>query len=91
VLCDTNAFTTIGFEGESHLAGYLRYMMEDLNYSNKRSFVLYLGVSYSTINRLQRGARVDPDSLQQIADTLHVLVETCIVWLVICHPRKRRR
>jgi transcriptional regulator with XRE-family HTH domain len=60
---------------ENHLASYLRQMMEELNYSSERSFALYLGVSYSTVNRLLHGARVDPDSLQQIADALHVPVE----------------
>jgi transcriptional regulator with XRE-family HTH domain len=60
---------------DNHLPDYLRRMMEELNYSSERSFALYLGVSYSTVNRLLRGARVDPDSLQQIADALHVPVE----------------
>jgi transcriptional regulator with XRE-family HTH domain len=60
---------------ESDLANYLRQMMEELNYSSERSFALYLGVSYSTVNRLLRGARIDPESLLQIASALHVPVE----------------
>jgi transcriptional regulator with XRE-family HTH domain len=60
---------------ENQLPDYLRRMMEELNFSSERSFALHLGVSYSTVNRLLRGARVDPDSLQQIADALHVPVE----------------
>jgi transcriptional regulator with XRE-family HTH domain len=59
----------------NQLPDYLRRMMEELNYSSERSFALYLGVSYSTVNRLLRGARVDPDSLQQIADALHIPIE----------------
>jgi transcriptional regulator with XRE-family HTH domain len=60
---------------ENDLANYLRQMMEELNYSSERSFALYLGVSYSTVNRLLHGARIDPESLQQIANALHVPVE----------------
>jgi transcriptional regulator with XRE-family HTH domain len=50
-------------------------MMEELNYSSGRSFALYLGVSYSTVNRLLHGARIDPESLLPIANALHVPVE----------------
>jgi transcriptional regulator with XRE-family HTH domain len=60
---------------ESDLANYLRQMMEELNYASERSFALYVGVSYSTVNRLLRGARIDPESLLQIASALHVPVE----------------
>lgn len=58
------------------LADYLRATMEEFNYTSERSFALYLGVSYSTVNRILAGDKVDADSLIKIAKALHVPIET---------------
>lgn len=57
------------------LADYLRRMMRELNYDSERAFALFLGVSYSTVNRILKGTRVGPEPLEQIASALHVPVE----------------
>jgi transcriptional regulator with XRE-family HTH domain len=60
---------------EITLASYLKNLMVELNYASERSFAAYLGVSYSTVNRILRGEKVDPDSLIRISEALHVPVE----------------
>lgn len=58
------------------LASYLRQQMEELHFHSERSFALFLGVSYTTVNRILRGVMVETESLQRIAAALHVPVET---------------
>jgi transcriptional regulator with XRE-family HTH domain len=65
-----------GSMSENKLPDYLRQMMDELNYASERSFANYLKVSYSTVNRILKGEKVDPDSLLRIAEALHVPVET---------------
>lgn len=60
---------------ENSLADYLHRSMEELHYTSERSFAAYLGVSYSTVNRLLRGDKVDPESLQKVAAGLKVPIE----------------
>lgn len=60
---------------ESPLANYLKSVMKDLNYDSERSFATYLGVSRTTVSRIMKGKKADPDMLEQIARALHLPVE----------------
>jgi transcriptional regulator with XRE-family HTH domain len=60
---------------EVTLASYLHRKMKELNFHSERSFALYLGVSYTTVNRILRGKKVDADILHRISEALHVPVE----------------
>ena len=63
------------FDNSEQLADYLKAEMAERNFTSERSFALFLSVSPRTLGRILSGAKVDPESLQRIADALHLPIE----------------
>jgi transcriptional regulator with XRE-family HTH domain len=49
--------------------------MEERRFSSERSFAQHVGISPRTLGRILDGEKVDPESLQKIAEGLNLPVE----------------
>lgn len=62
-------------EQETPFVRYLWQAMRERHFPSERAFAAHAGLSPRTLGRILRGKKVDPESLQLIADALQVPVE----------------
>lgn len=60
---------------ETTLARYIHNLIEERQFPSERAFALHTGVSPRTVGRILSGEKVDPESLQKIAEALNIPVE----------------
>lgn len=60
---------------DTALSAYLWRAIQERHFPSERAFALHAGISPRTLGRILRGKKVDPESLQLIADGLQVPVE----------------
>jgi transcriptional regulator with XRE-family HTH domain len=63
------------YETQDPLAQYLQQAIKERHFHSERAFAAFAGISPRTLGRLLRGEKVDPESLQLVADALKVPVE----------------